>query len=182
MTAARSLILVDTNVWIDLIEGRLERAFLLLPDYGFCSPGPMYEKELQAQHGYLPDLGLELLYPSEEAKKTVEVLFDAEPDLSYYDRLILVQAKEQGCLLLTGDKRLRRRTEAAGVICRGSIWAVEELIKRRSISIEEARKAYARMRGAGRRLPFEEALESLEMLEASMRIVRDAPAEYRIAV
>lgn len=56
-----------------------------------------------------------------------ETLAREYPALSLYDCTAFVCAEERpGCVLLTGDKRLRNLAEAGGVEVHGSLWAVDE--------------------------------------------------------
>ncbi len=57
--------------------------------------------------------------------------------LSFPDALCLFYAKNQGRVLLSGDKPLRSRCEDEGVECRGAIWVVQEIYDRGLLLPEE---------------------------------------------
>ena len=50
------------------------------------------------------------------------------PALSLHDCAAFVLAqREDGCILLTGDRRLRAKAEGAEIECHGVLWAVEQI-------------------------------------------------------
>lgn len=84
----------------------------------------------------------------------VFVIFDRSPDLSLYDSSIFWWGKHYSVGILTGDKPLRTVADAERVLCYGSIWLLEQLISRGTISRTEAAVALSRMLSLGRRLPL----------------------------
>lgn len=55
------------------------------------------------------------------------------PALSLLDGFALVVAeKNPGCILLTGDKRMRSRAEETKIECHGVLWIIEEPSKLQS--------------------------------------------------
>ena len=57
--------------------------------------------------------------------------------LSFQDALCLFYAKNQGRVLLSGDRPLRNRCEEEGVEYRGAIWVVQEVYERGLLPPEE---------------------------------------------
>jgi len=58
------------------------------------------------------------------------------------DCLALVLAEEtKGCLLLTGDRRLRRIAEGKGIEVHGALWALDEMLAHGVASPEKIRDA-----------------------------------------
>lgn len=57
--------------------------------------------------------------------------------LSFPDALCLYYAKNQGRILLSGDRPLRNRCEEEGVEYRGVIWVVQEIYDRRLLPPDE---------------------------------------------
>ncbi len=57
--------------------------------------------------------------------------------LSFPDALCLFYAKNQGRVLLSGDRPLRNRCEVEGVEYRGAIWVVQEVYERGLLPPEE---------------------------------------------
>jgi len=66
---------------------------------------------------------------------------------------------------LSGDKRLRKAAENEGVIVKGTLWLVNELVTQNIISISKAQEAFGRMQAADRRLPWDKVNLLLKNLE-----------------
>jgi hypothetical protein len=62
---------------------------------------------------------------------------------------------------LTGDSRLRTAGQTEGIDIHGSIWLVEQMVLARTITVRQAEASYAKMRDAGRRLPWDEIEKQL---------------------
>lgn len=65
------LLISDTNILIDMEEGKLLTLFFDLP-FTFCVPDILYFEELEAQHAHLMDMGLSL------KELTAESLLEAQ--------------------------------------------------------------------------------------------------------
>src|SRR5262249_55231533 len=62
--------------------------------------------------------------------------------LSIYDGFALVVAEEQpGCILLTGDRRLRDSATALGIECHGLLWVVDEIRTAKTATMKTLLKA-----------------------------------------
>ena len=65
----------------------------------------------------------------EEVEKASSIVAST-PALSIIDGFALVVVeKHPGCILLTGDKRMRLKAEESKVECHGVLWIVEEITK-----------------------------------------------------
>ncbi|MGG2398416.1 PIN domain-containing protein [Pseudomonas sp. SH1-B] len=155
------LLISDANILIDLEEGELLELLFQLP-YQFSVPDILFAEELEAQHAYLPDMGLLLGELESQAMVYAFELIQRVNGPSRNDCFALALAKQQSCPLLSGDQALRRVAAAEAVVVMGTIWLVEEMIHHDLISIERARNAYLRMRANARRLPWDNALQRLD--------------------
>lgn len=61
---------------------------------------------------------------------SIEALYRSEKGLSPQDASVLQIAMENDAILLTGDKTLRIAAEVRQVECHGSIWILDQLVRR----------------------------------------------------
>ena len=158
------LLINDANILIDVEIGGLVAPMFSL-DYRFSVPDVLFYEELDEQHGYLLDMGLEV---RELDERMVALVFDFAGQYKRpgrYDIFALVLAAEENCPLLTGDKDLKAAAESEHVEVRGTLWLVEEMVRTGKISVQIARNAYLRMQVHGRRLPWKEAEDRLALLD-----------------
>lgn len=155
----------DANILIDMEEGRLSELMFQLP-YRFSIPDILYYEELDEDHKYLLKIGLVVCELESETMTYASELMCRYKSASRNDCLALALALQEGCPLLTGDKALRQAADNETVIVRGTLWIVEQLIRREMLSSDKARVAYERMKASGRRLPWSWVEESLAKLKA----------------
>lgn len=158
------LLISDANILIDLEEGGLLGDFFRL-QYRFSIPDILYFEELETQHSHLLDLGLTLGELSPATMAYAVGLIEQANGPSRNDCFALALAKQEACPLLTGDQALRTFAQRNNVIVMGTIWVVEEMVKKGVIGIDAARAAYTRMQNNGRRLPWAIAFEQLAALQ-----------------
>jgi predicted nucleic acid-binding protein len=158
------LLISDANILIDIEIGGLIAPLFSL-EYQFAVPDVLFFEELEGQHGYLLDMGLEARELDDVLVARVENLVTQYPKPSRNDIFALVLAADEQCPLLTGDKDLKTAAVAENVEVRGTLWLVTEMVRTGKISIHVARGAYQRMRAHGRRLPWELAEQMLVALE-----------------
>lgn len=161
------LLISDANILIDLEDGELITELFKLP-FQFQVPDMLFVDELEADHGYLLEYGLQLGELTPESMTEVEVLVNKYKQPSRYDCFALVLAKQQRCPLLTGDQNLRKAAEQEDVEVKGTLWIVEAMITHQVITVQAARIAYQRMKQKGRRLPWDVAENRLSELEDSL--------------
>ncbi|HJW53976.1 MAG TPA: DUF3368 domain-containing protein [Burkholderiaceae bacterium] len=157
------LLISDANILIDIEIGGLVAPMFSL-DYKFAVPDVLFYEELDGQHGYLLDMGLEAREFDEAAVARVVELARQYTRPGRNDLFALVLAAKEGCPLLTGDKDLKAAAENEKVKVRGTLWLVAEMVKAGKITVQVARNAYQQMRANGRRLPWDIAEEMLEKL------------------
>lgn len=154
---AARLLISDANIIIDMNTGGLLRLMFRF-DATFAVPDVLYEEELRTDHPELPRLGLKRLELSEDTVAYAGRLIEKYRGLgaSINDLLSLALAQQEKCPLLTGDGRLRTAGQTEGMNVHGTLWLIEQMIKARTITVRQAEAAYAKMREAGRRLPWDE--------------------------
>ncbi|MGQ9513005.1 DUF3368 domain-containing protein, partial [Thermodesulfitimonas sp.] len=74
----------------------------------------------------------------------------------------LALAKARGGVLLTGDRYLRKAAEQEKVPVHGTLWILDELIRRHATTPPEAAQALKKMRAKRRRLPRAECERRLK--------------------
>lgn len=158
------LLISDANILIDVEIGGLVAPMFSL-DFRFSVPDVLFYEELDEQHGYLIDMGLEVRELDERMVARVFDLAGQYKRPGRYDLFALVLAAEENCPLLTGDKDLKAAAESENVEVRGTLWLVEEMVRAGKISVQIARNAYQRMQVHGRRLPWKEAEDRLALLD-----------------
>lgn len=154
---AARLLISDTNIIIDMNSGGLLRLMFRF-DATFAVPDVLYEEELRIDRPELIRLGLKRLELSEDTVVYAGRLVEKYRGLgaSINDLLALALARQEECPLLTGDGRLRTAGQTEGIEVHGTLWLIEQMVKARTITVKQAESGYARMREAGRRLPWDE--------------------------
>lgn len=158
------LLISDANILIDIEIGGLVAPMFSL-EYQFTVPDVIFHEELEGQHGYLLDMGLESRALNEQLVARVAQLARHYTRPGRNDLFALVLAAHEKCPLLTGDKDLKAAAEQENVEVRGTLWLVDEMVTAGKISVQIARNAYQRMRVHGRRLPWDLAEERMRAIE-----------------
>lgn len=132
----------------------------------FAVPDILFEEELRTDHPELPQLGLRSLELREETVFYADRLIEKYRSLgaSTNDLFALALAWQEKCPLLTGDSRLRTAGQTEGIDVCGTLWLIAHMVEACTISVRQAEAGYARMRGAGRRLPWDEVERQLRAL------------------
>lgn len=159
------LLISDANILIDLEEGQLIELMFELP-YQFSIPDILFAEELEQQHEYLLALGLTTRELTSQSMVHVMTLTQQYTQPSRNDCLALALAKQENCPLVTGDKALRAAADSEGVIVKGTLWVIEQMVRQQLINTTDARAAYQKMKTANRRLPWDIAEAILCNIEA----------------
>jgi len=122
--------------------------------YQFAVPDILYYDELEEEHENLIEYGLIMKTLSSESISYVDETLYKYHKIGFYDKLALATAKQESCLLVTGDGALRKAGQKEAVVIFGTVWLIDELISHSIISLDEAKEAYALMKISGRRLPW----------------------------
>jgi len=81
----------------------------------------------------------------------------AKYGITVYDAALLLICKKEKAVLLSGDKGLRKAAQIEKVICRGTLWLLEELVINNVFPPNHAALLLERMFLLGRRLPSDES-------------------------
>jgi predicted nucleic acid-binding protein len=160
----KPLLISDANILIDLEDGGLIIELFKLP-FQFYVPDMLFVDELEEQHSYLLDHGLQLGELTPDAMAELEQLTQRYKQPSRYDCMALVLAKRQQCPLLTGGMALRKAAIKEQVDVKGTLWVVGELLNQQIISYPTAKAAYDKMKAKGRRLPWDKVKAQLQEFE-----------------
>jgi predicted nucleic acid-binding protein len=161
-----TLVVSDANVLIDMECGRLLDPMFRL-DYRFAVPDVLFEAELREHHSGLVRLGLRRMELNPDSVQYVATLAAdlRARGVGRNDLFALALARQEDCLLLTGDALMRGLAEAEGREVHGTLWLVEELVRAKRIRPARVRQAYDAMRAAERRLPWDEVARQLQQFE-----------------
>ena len=133
------IVVSDSSCLIDLRKVSLLDTFLRLP-YEFLIPNTLFEEELlkftAAQKKALIHAGLRVMdLPGEWVLRAQEVLRKI-PQLSVHDGFAFALAESHpGCILLTGDGKLRALATQHAVEVHGVLWVLDEIHRFRLTSV-----------------------------------------------
>jgi len=132
------IVVSDSSCLIDLRKASLLDTFLRLP-YEFLIPNTLFEEELlkftAAQKKALIHSGLKVMdLPGERVLRAQEVLRKI-PQLSVHDGFAFALAESHpGCILLTGDSKLRTLATQHAMEVHGVLWVLDEIYRIRLTS------------------------------------------------
>ena len=124
-------IVIDTNCLEDARKSSLLDSIFNLP-YTYQIPDAVFKKELsefsEEQRMMVLKRGLKLIdLPGNLIERALRITH-SNPKLTIYDAMGCSLAESQpGCILLTGDRRLREFAEIRGIDVHGTLWLIEEL-------------------------------------------------------
>ena len=155
MTSQPLVLITDTNVWIDLDHGELLELIFHLP-YQICAADFARTEIRSIDVAALERLGLvfqgldkilvaELL--SLRLRKTAIAIADLEAFLL---------AREQGAVLVTGDRNLARLAVDEGVEVHGLLWLMDEMVQLGILHPHRAATSLLTIIDLGARLPTDE--------------------------
>jgi predicted nucleic acid-binding protein len=125
------IIVSDSSCLIDLRKASLLDAFLGLP-FEILIPNTLFEDELlkftEAQKKGLLDAGLKVVdIPGAGVLRARQLMIE-NPHISLHDAFAFVLAEmHRGCILLTGDRRLRTLASASQIAVHGVLWVVDQM-------------------------------------------------------
>lgn len=166
------VLISDANILIDMEAGQLLRTLFQLP-MRFAMPDVLYYEEVEAGSPGLTVLGLELLeVRGEFVRYAGQLVLRDEQNYpfkrgvrpSHNDYLALALAKQESCVLLTGDANLRAVAQREQVTVMGTIAMLCSMVTHQLLTIEQALDALELMKQRKRRLPWEEAQRRLKVM------------------
>jgi predicted nucleic acid-binding protein len=156
-----SILVTDTNIWIDLENGEILTDIFRLP-YQFITTDFAVGEFISPEWKTLLSLGLKT-YPL-EGEKILEllVLRQTYQQLSVVDLAALLLAKTMGVMLLTGDRNLNNLARTQGVSVHGVLWVLDEMMFHQILTNIQAAETLRKMLAQGARLPQVECQNRLD--------------------
>ena len=123
-----SVLVTDTNIWIDLENGRILAEVFRLP-YQFFTADFAMPEFIHPGWDTLLGLGLQTHELGSESMLELSQLTQIHNHLSVVDLAALLLAKTMGASLVTGDRRLNELARAQGLPVHGVLWVLDEMVK-----------------------------------------------------
>jgi uncharacterized protein YacL len=160
MRVLQSVLVTDTNIWIDLENGDILTEVFRLP-YWFLIPDFAIPELIHPRWETLEVSGLEAHELIAEQVVELVRLRQTYRNLSIIDLAAFLLAKTLDAILLTGDWRLNELANANGLSVHGVIWLLDEMVYFQALMPGQAAVALGRMLDQGARLPAEECSNRL---------------------
>lgn len=116
-----SVLVTDTNIWIDLQNGDVLADFFRLP-YQFITPDFAVGELITPDWNRLQALGLNTFPLESKGISELIKLSQSHRNLSVVDLAALLLAKELRAWLLTGDQNLNRLARDHNITVHGILW------------------------------------------------------------
>jgi hypothetical protein len=158
--ASPSVLVTDTNIWIDLENGSILREVFGLP-YQFLAPDFAIHELVRPKWQMLQALGLRSQELEPALIQELALLSAANRALSATDLAAFLIAKSLDATLLTGDWRLNDLATKNSIRVHGVLWLLDEILRFGVITPEQAAKALNQMLSQGARLPQDECRKRL---------------------
>jgi predicted nucleic acid-binding protein len=158
--ALQSVLVTDTNIWIDLENGGILIEVFRLP-YQFLIPDFAIPELIRPRWETLEVLGLRAHELPAEQVVELGQLRQAHRNLSIIDLASFLLAKMLDATFLTGDSRLNELANAIGLSVHGALWLLDEMVQFKALTPGQAATALKRMLEQGARLPAEECSNRL---------------------
>jgi predicted nucleic acid-binding protein len=147
-----SVLVTDTNIWIDLENGRILADVFRLP-YQFITTDFAVEEFIHPGWSTLQDLGLQTHDLEHEFILELGRLGQIHRQLSVIDLAALLLARVLDASLVTGDRRLSELAKEQGVPVHGVLWILDEMVIHHVLTAPQAAIALREMLDQGARLP-----------------------------
>lgn len=158
--ALQSVLVTDTNIWIDLENGGILVEVFRLP-YQLLIPDFAIPELIRPRWETLKVLGLGVHeLPAEQVAELAQ-LRQAHRNLSMIDLAAFLLAKMLDATLLSGDWHLNELANASGLSVHGVLWLLDEMVHFQALKPGQAASALMRMLELGARLPAEECKDRL---------------------
>ena len=158
--ASPSVLVTDTNIWIDLENGGILAEVFGLP-YQFLTPDFAIRELVRPKWQMLQALGLLSQELEPALIQELAHLRAANRALSATDLAAFLIARALDATLLTGDWRLNDLAAKNGLRVHGVLWLLDEMVRFRAIAPEHAANALNQMLSQGARLPQDECRKRL---------------------
>lgn len=142
----------DANIWIDLDAGGLLGRVFEMPDE-WIIPDLVFEELRSLDSNLLLEFGLEVKSLDGDQLANVQRLAGTYRRPSPQDLAVLVVARDEEGVLVSGDAALRDAAEAEGVEYHGILWLLDRMVREEVLSPPEAARCLHLIRHHGSRLP-----------------------------
>lgn len=150
-----SVLVTDTNIWIDLDHGNIVEDIFKLP-YQFITPDFARLELLSIQWHRLEMLGLNFAELRPQLISELYRIRGQHRALSVVDLAAFLLAKNLSATLVTGDRRLTELAKGSEMRVHGVIWLLDELVRLEVVLPRKAAVALQCMIELGARLPQDE--------------------------
>ena len=154
------ILVSDTNIWIDLHHGKLLDVVFDLP-YQFVTSDFAYFELHKPPGQALTERGLAVKGFSQEQFGILSELRRELQNPSLADVSCYLMAKENGWVLITGDKKLRVAGQKQKLEVHGVLWVLDELFRFDLVTGPKLATALQTMLDRGARLPDAECKQRI---------------------
>ena len=139
---------IDASVAIEFASRKLLKEVCALP-FTFIISRQQFESELIDLEPYtkhdLLDYGVRVEDLNDAGVTAIQKYKLLCRALSTMDTFALALASTKGCVLLTGDKRMRKTAENDGIKVNGALWVIDSMIEHQVVSIPKMMEALKNM-------------------------------------
>jgi hypothetical protein len=150
-----SVLVTDTNIWIDLDNGKILAAVFHLP-YQFFTTDFAVEEFIHPRWATLHELGLQTCDLGPDNVLELVRLKQIHRRLSTIDLAALLLAGTLNACLVTGDRGLNELARLQGIHVHGVLWILDEMVIHHILPANQAAIALRKMLNQGARLPVGE--------------------------
>jgi hypothetical protein len=150
-----SILVTDTNIWIDLDNGRILAEVFRLP-YQFIIPDFAITEIQRPNWEKLLALGLTAHVLDATAMIELSRLRQSHHAISVVDLAAFLLARALNSTLVTGDKHLDVLARTNGIPVHGILWLLDEMVRYEVLPQLQAVNALNLMLEQGARLPWDE--------------------------
>lgn len=180
----KQIVVNDTNIFIDLHDVGLLDEFFRLPWEVHTTDFVIWELQHEKQKSAVMRFRDEgLLHVVEfEFEELIEInkqkqLYGKKTNVSLTDCSVWYYAKQNGCILLSGDRKLRTSAMNDGVDVKGILYVFDMLVDTGVISLEIAYKKLTLLKAINPRLPENEIKKRLKLWNGEQNKERRMPME-----
>lgn len=162
-----SLVISDTNIFLDLISVSLLEKFFQLPcdieTTDFVIDEIVQPKQIKDIQNCIKSKKLNVItFTFEELIKINDIFDNSQNNTSMADCSVWYRAKETSGRLLTGDAKLRKSAEADNVKVSGILYVFDNLVEYKIIKEKEAANLLENLISMNTRLPKEKCEKRIQ--------------------
>jgi hypothetical protein len=162
----REILISDSCIFFDLIELDLIHEFFKL-GYAIYTTNMVIgeiadDAQLSIVSNYIADG--KLTVDSHDSLMAVQEILEKHPGLSFTDCSVLELANRLKCGIISSDKGLRNESKRRNITARGILWIIENLSKKKIITVEKALEKLKIYPEINKRAPLNEITNLVENL------------------